>query len=207
MTIDETIIATPDGRLLFRTGKLRIANGDRIVLLGANGTGKTRLIERLRAALAGGDPNIRAAASLKPGYSDQALSQLDAFATPWAAVKQTSDLADAQARSQLAASGIRIDAQAAPLARLSGGQRARLAMLLLRLAQPNFYLLDEPSNHLDIEGQEMLEDELVAQGAACLLVSHDRAFVRNVATRVWTIAGKRLIEVDDPEPILAELSG
>jgi ATPase subunit of ABC transporter with duplicated ATPase domains len=207
VTIDETIIATPDGRPLFRTGKLRIGNGDRIVLLGANGTGKTRLVERLRAGLAGSDPNIRAAASLKPGFSDQALSQLDAFATPWAAVKQASDLADAQARSQLAASGIGIDAQTAPLARLSGGQRARLAMLLLRLAQPNFYLLDEPTNHLDIEGQEMLEDELVAQGAACLLVSHDRAFVRNVATRVWTIAGKRLIEVDDPEPIMAELSG
>lgn len=207
VTIDETIVATPDGRPLFRTGKLRIGNGDRIVLLGANGTGKTRLIERLRAALAGGDPNIRAAASLKPGFSDQALSQLDAFATPWAAVKQASDLTDAQARSQLAASGIGIDAQPAPLARLSGGQRARLAMLLLRLARPNFYLLDEPTNHLDIEGQEMLEDELVAQGAACLLVSHDRAFVRNVATRVWTIARKRLIEVDDPEPIMAELSG
>lgn len=207
VTIDETIVATPDGRPLFRTGKLRIGNGDRIVLLGANGTGKTRLIERLRAALAGGDPNIRAAASLKPGFSDQALSQLDAFATPWAAVKQASDLTDAQARSQLAASGIGIDAQTAPLARLSGGQRARLAMLLLRLARPNFYLLDEPTNHLDIEGQEMLEDELVAQGAACLLVSHDRTFVRNVATRVWTIAGKRLIEVDDPEPIMAELSG
>jgi len=207
VTIGETVVATPDGRPLFRTGKLHIGNGDRIVLLGANGTGKTRLVERLRAALAGGDPQIRAAASLKTGYSDQALSQLDAFATPWAAVKRTSDLPDAQARAQLAGAGIGIDAQTASLARLSGGQRARLAMLLLRLARPNFYLLDEPTNHLDIEGQEMLEGELIAQGAACLLVSHDREFVRTVATRVWTIAGKRLIEVDDPEPIMAELSG
>ena len=207
VTIGETIVATPDGRPLFRTGKLHIGNGDRIVLLGANGTGKTRLIERLRAALAGGDPHIRAAASLKTGYSDQALSQLDAFATPWVAVKRTSDLPDAQARAQLAGAGIGVDAQTASLARLSGGQRARLAMLLLRLAQPNFYLLDEPTNHLDIEGQEMLEGELVTHGAACLLVSHDRAFVRAVATRVWTIAGKRLIELDDPEPIMAELSG
>ena len=68
---------------------------------------------------------------------------------------------------------------------------ARLAMLLLRLAEPNFYLLDEPTNHLDIEGQDMLERELVAHGAACLLVSHDRAFVRAVATRVWVIEGRR----------------
>jgi ATPase subunit of ABC transporter with duplicated ATPase domains len=76
-------------------------------------------------------------------------------------------------------------------------------MLLLRLEAPNFYLLDEPTNHLDIEGQESLEAELLAQGATCLLVSHDRSFVRNVANRFWQIEGKKLIEVDDPEPFFA----
>jgi ATPase subunit of ABC transporter with duplicated ATPase domains len=205
VTIDDAEITTPDGRLLFRTGKLWIENGDRVALLGANGTGKTRLVERLRAALAGEDRYIRGAASLKLGYSDQALSQLDAFATPWEAVKRMSDLTDHLARSQLAAAGVSIDAQAAPVARLSGGQRARLAMLLLRLAEPNFYLLDEPTNHLDIEGQDMLEGELIEHGAACLLVSHDRAFVRAVATRVWVISGKRLVEVDDPAPVFDRL--
>ena len=55
-------------------------------------------------------------------------------------------------------------------------------MLLLRLAQPNFYLLDEPTNHLDIEGQEALEDELLEHQASCLLVSHDRNFVRRWET-------------------------
>jgi ABC-type dipeptide/oligopeptide/nickel transport system ATPase subunit len=135
----------------------------------------------------------------------QALSQLDAFSTPWEAVKRTSDLADQPARALLAGAGIAIDAQTAPAARLSGGQRARLAMLLLRLAQPNFYLLDEPTNHLDIEGQDMLEGELIEQGAACLLVSHDRAFVRAVATRVWVIEGRRLVEVEDPDPVLDRL--
>jgi ATPase subunit of ABC transporter with duplicated ATPase domains len=84
----------------------------------------------------------------------------------------------------LAGAGIALEAQTAPLARLSGGQRSRLAMLMLRLARPNFYLLDEPTNHLDIEGQEMLEAELLEHGAACLLVSHDRAFVRAVGTRI-----------------------
>jgi ATPase subunit of ABC transporter with duplicated ATPase domains len=73
-------------------------------------------------------------------------------------------------------------------------------MLLLRLFQPNFYLLDEPTNHLDIDGQEMLEDEMREHGAACLLISHDRAFVRAVATRVWVISQNRLAEVDDPDP-------
>jgi ATPase subunit of ABC transporter with duplicated ATPase domains len=205
VTIDDAAIATPDGRLLFRTGRFWIENGNRVALLGANGTGKTRLVERLRAALAGSAPDIRGAASLKLGYSDQALSELDAFPTPLDAVKQSSDLTDHQARAQLAGAGITMDAQAAPVARLSGGQRARLAMLLLRLAEPNFYLLDEPTNHLDIEGQDVLESELIEHRAACLLVSHDRAFVRAVATRIWVITGKRLVEVDDPDPVFDRL--
>jgi ATPase subunit of ABC transporter with duplicated ATPase domains len=78
-------------------------------------------------------------------------------------------------------------------------------MLLLRLVQPNFYLLDEPTNHLDIKGQDMLERELIEHGAACLLVSHDRAFVRAVATRIWVISEKRLVEVDDPAPVFDKL--
>ena len=121
------------------------------------------------------------------------------------AVKRASNLADQQTRSQLAGAGIAIDAQMAPLARLSGGQRARLAMLLLKLAAPNFYLLDEPTNHLDIDGQNMLENELIEHNAACLLVSHDRAFVRAIATRIWVIKGKQLVEIDDPEPVFTEL--
>jgi len=205
VTIKDTAIATPDGRLLFRTGQFWIEKGDRVALLGANGAGKTRLIERLRAALADVDPDIRGAASLRLGYSDQALSQLDSCPTPWEAVKRSSDLADQQTRALLAGAGIAIDAQTAPMAHLSGGQRARLAMLLLRLAEPNFYLLDEPTNHLDIEGQDMLEGELVEHGAACLLVSHDRAFIRAVATRIWVIADKKLVEVDDPGPVFERL--
>jgi ATPase subunit of ABC transporter with duplicated ATPase domains len=205
VTFADPTITAPNGRLLFRTGRLWIENGDRVALLGGNGAGKTRLVEKLRAALIGTAPDIRGAASLKLGYSDQALSQLDAFATPWDAVKRSSDLTDRQARAQLAGAGIAIDAQGAPVAQLSGGQRARLAMLLLRLAQPNFYLLDEPTNHLDIEGQDMLQSELIDHGAACLLVSHDRAFVRAVATRIWVIMGKRLVEVDDPHPVFDRL--
>lgn len=85
---------------------------------------------------------------------------------------------------------------------LSGGQKARLAMLILRLKNPNFYLLDEPTNHLDIEGQEALEEELITHDASCLLVSHDRSFLRNVGNRFWWIRGKKLEEVESPEPFL-----
>ncbi|NJS39308.1 MAG: ABC-F family ATP-binding cassette domain-containing protein [Rhodobacteraceae bacterium] len=205
LTIDDAAITTPDQRLLFRTGKLWLEKGDRIALLGANGAGKSRFVARIRAAIAGNDPEIRHAASLRLGYSDQALSQLDAFPTPWDAAKSVGEIADQPLRSQLSGAGISIDAQTTAMARLSGGQKARLAMLMLRLAQPNFYLLDEPTNHLDIEGQDALETELIAHEAACLLVSHDRAFVRAVATRVLVIEGKRLVEVDDPDPVFDRL--
>ena len=107
------------------------------------------------------------------------------------------------ARSLLAGAGIAIDLQESPIRALSGGQKARLAMLALRLAKPNFYLLDEPTNHLDIEGQEALEAELTAQDASCLLVSHDRSFVRAVGNRFWQIENRRLHEVDAPEAFFA----
>jgi ATPase subunit of ABC transporter with duplicated ATPase domains len=105
----------------------------------------------------------------------------------------------------LAGSGLPVAMQGRPIGRLSGGQKARLGMLLLRLAQPNFYLLDEPTNHLDIEGQEALEDELLQHQASCLLVSHDRNFVRTVGSRFWLIEKKKLVELEGPERFFASI--
>jgi ATPase subunit of ABC transporter with duplicated ATPase domains len=80
-------------------------------------------------------------------------------------------------------------------------------MVVLRLTNPNFYLLDEPTNHIDIDGQEALQSELEKHEVSCLLVSHDRTFVRETGTRFWEIRGKRLIEVDSPEPFFAAALG
>ena len=112
-------------------------------------------------------------------------------------------MGDQRARSLLAGAGIEILAQEKPIGSLSGGQKARLAMLVLRLIRPTFYLLDEPTNHLDIEGQEALEAELMDDEATCLLVSHDRGFVRAVGNRFWLIEGRKLVEVDSPEAFFA----
>ncbi|MEO8243146.1 MAG: ATP-binding cassette domain-containing protein [bacterium] len=199
---NDAAITTPDSRPLFKTGQKWIEKGDRVVLLGRNGAGKTQMMNALLRAITEGDPMIKTPPTLALGHSDQSLAQLPPLATPFDLVTAY-NTGDALARSQLAGAGIRQDAQTKPLAPLSGGQKARLAMLLLRLQQPNFYLLDEPTNHLDIEGQEALEGELLTQGATCLLVSHDRSFVRNVGSRFWLIDGKRLTEVDDPEGFFA----
>jgi len=207
ISLDNADITTPDGRKLFNTGQLWINRGDRVVLLGANGTGKTQLMNRVALAEAEGAGAIKRAGSLVLGLSDQALGQLDAYTSPMAATAGQFDIGDQRARTLLAGAGIGIDIQTGPISALSGGQKARLAMLILRLTQPNFYLLDEPTNHLDIEGQEALEAELTAHGAACLLVSHDRSFVRNTGNRFWVITGKKLVEVDSPEPFFATALG
>ena len=207
VTLDEVEVTTPDGRMLYRTGRLWIEPGDRVVLLGPNGAGKSQLVRLVADAMAGRDSPVRIAPSVVTGFADQHLGHLDPKSTPFAAVTADFDLGDQRARGLLAGAGIAHQMQDGPLSRLSGGQRARLALLILRLTRPNFYLLDEPTNHLDIAGQDALLSELVEQGAACLLVSHDRHFLTEVGTRFWCIEGRRLVEVADPAPFLsAQLS-
>ncbi len=95
--------------------------------------------------------------------------------------------------------------QSRPIGHLSFGQKSRLALLALRFAEPNFYLLDEPTNHVDIAGQEALAEEIRALGACCVLVSHDRAFVRDVASRFLVVEQGNLRERDSPEGYFASL--
>ncbi|WP_026792294.1 ABC-F family ATP-binding cassette domain-containing protein [Pleomorphomonas oryzae] len=210
VTLDDAAVTTPDGTLLFRTGKKFICQGDRIVLLGRNGTGKTRLVMMLRRAIS--DPSvtvddIKATPSLVLGYGDQALADLDDRQSPHDTIAHRFDVGDQRARSLLAGAGMTIEMQGRPVAELSGGQKARLGLLVLRLKEPNFYLLDEPTNHLDIDGQEALEGELLAHAASCLLVSHDRSFVRATGNRFWLIDGRKLIETDSPEPFFEAARG
>ncbi len=207
VTLNDAQIAAPDQKLLFRTGQKWIEKGDRVVLLGRNGAGKTQMVRAVLRAIAGEEAAIKVTPSLVLGHADQGLEQLPGQATPFDLVTGFKT-GDGPARGMLADAGIRAAMQTKPLAPLSGGQKARLAMLLMRLAQPNFYLLDEPTNHLDIEGQEALEAELLKQGATCFLVSHDRSFVQNVGNRFWLIEGKKLVEVAGPEAFFArELGG
>ncbi|SEL58840.1 ATPase components of ABC transporters with duplicated ATPase domains [Bosea lupini] len=203
--LDDVAVAAPGGRLLFRAGRRWISPGDRVVLLGLNGAGKSLLVAMLHAAIRGEEQaGIRATPSLALGYASQSLAELPDGDTPHGLISRRFDVGDQPARGLLAGAGIAIDRQTGPIGALSGGQRARLAMLVLRLARPNFYLLDEPTNHLDIEGQEALEVELTAGETSCLLVSHDRSFVRAVGNRFWRIDKRRLVEVDDPEAFFRE---
>ncbi|MDG4896375.1 ABC-F family ATP-binding cassette domain-containing protein [Mesorhizobium sp. WSM4976] len=201
ITLEDVEVETPDGTLLFRTGKRHICQDDRIVLLGRNGVGKTRFIAMIRDAIVepGSIANIKVTPSTVLGYGDQALSAINGEDTPRAMLSRRFEIGEQRARSLLAGAGVAIEMQEKKIGALSGGQRSRLMMLVLRLTNPNLYLLDEPTNHLDIDGQEALEDELLKHQASCLLASHDRSFIRAVGNRFWLIEKRRLTEVDDPE--------
>ncbi|MFG3597643.1 ABC-F family ATP-binding cassette domain-containing protein [Bradyrhizobium sp. RDI18] len=208
IALDDAAVAAPDGGLLFKTGKQFICKGDRIVLLGPNGAGKTRLVAMLRQAIENREAmqaGIKVTQSLAFGYCGQDLADLADGDTPMHTIVSRFDVGDQRARALLAGAGLSVAMLSRPIGQLSGGQKARLGMLLLRLARPNFYLLDEPTNHLDIEGQEVLEDEFLEHQASCLLVSHDRNFMRTVGNRFWLIERKKLVELEGPERFFASI--
>lgn len=199
VAIEQLAVSAPDGRPLFVIPKLHLFQGDRVVLLGRNGAGKSQFMKLMTRAMTGEEiKGVRVTASLRLGATDQEMSQLPTTGSPFdfiAGFKQ----GDQRTRTLLVAAGFPVEKQARPITTLSFGQRARLALLGLRLSEPNFYLMDEPTNHVDIAGQEDLEAEILEHGASCILVSHDRSFVRNIGTRFMEIVGSKVIERDSPE--------
>lgn len=205
LAFEDLVVATPDGRRLFSTGKRWIRPGERIVLLAPNGAGKSRFLDGVIRAVRGEPvPGLRVNPSLVAGIVDQQLSHLGADETLQGAIVSRFPVGDQRARALLAGAGFPVERHGDRVAVLSGGQRARLAMLILRLEKPAFHVLDEPTNHLDIEGQEMLEAELTRGEAGALIVSHDRRFVETVGNRFWQIVGGKLVDCEDPEAYFQE---
>ncbi|WP_404403838.1 ABC-F family ATP-binding cassette domain-containing protein [Pelagibacterium halotolerans] len=199
VAIEDFTVCKSDGGTLFNIPKLHIFQGDRIVLLGRNGTGKSTFVGVLRQVLedAADVSGIRATPSLVTGYMDQGLSNVPDKASPFDFIAAFGQ-GDKRTRALLAGAGIAAEKQGRPIAALSFGQKARLGLMALRLREPNFYLLDEPTNHIDIAGQEALAAEIAEHQANCVLISHDRAFVRDVGTRFFMIETGRFTEIDDP---------
>ena len=185
MSFDNLTITTPDSRPLFTIEKLHIFQGDRIVLLGRNGSGKSQFMRIVTEALGGkAVPGIKLSPQLAPGYLDQALAWLPLDPSPLDYLLHRFDEGDRRTVALLAGAGFPPDRQGKPIRTLSLGQRARVALLALRLAKPNFYLLDEPTNHLDIQTKQMLIEALSAFEGTILFVSHDRHFLAALSNRV-----------------------
>jgi ATPase subunit of ABC transporter with duplicated ATPase domains len=137
--------------------------------------------------------------SLALGYVDQDMGQLPETSTAHDFILSHFRLGDQRSRVVLAEAGFSIERQGLPIAKLSPGQKARLGLLALRLSEPNFYLMDEPTNHVDIPGREQLESEILDAEATCIVVSHDRSFVKTIGTRFLLIDKGKMREIDGPE--------
>ena len=200
--IENLTVRRPDGVALFHIGKLDIGRGERVVLLGRNGIGKTMLVQRLRAAFKDLDSARTDGISLPPsvvmGYIDQNMSQIPDHALLRDCVSAAHGGGDQRSTALLISAGFPLARHTERTSSLSPGERARLALLMVRLLEPSFYLMDEPTNHLDIAGQEQLEAEILAHEATAILVSHDRRFVENTGTRFLVVEDSRVREIDSP---------
>ena len=174
-------------RTLFEDVSFTLRQGERIALVGPNGAGKTSFLRVLLGDAPSDDPAalLRYGARVRVGYYDQELRGVDPERT---LIEEMIRLVgDVEAHNLLGRFLFPYDAQYKRISDLSGGERARLALLKLTLGEYNFLILDEPTNHLDVEMIEALEDALNAFEGTLLIVSHDRSFIRKTTDLVWEL--------------------
>ncbi|MBR9841859.1 MAG: ABC-F family ATP-binding cassette domain-containing protein [Rhodobacteraceae bacterium] len=169
---------------------LRIDQDDRIALLGKNGQGKSTLSKLLSDRLPLMDGKMTRSAKLRIGYFAQhQVDELHVDETPLDHLRrERPDHTPGQLRGVLAGFGLGADQAETKVARLSGGQKARLSLLLATLDAPHLLILDEPTNHLDIESREALVEALTDYSGAVILVSHDMHLLSMSADRLWLVA-------------------
>ncbi|MEJ2358734.1 MAG: ABC-F family ATP-binding cassette domain-containing protein [Deinococcales bacterium] len=178
-------------RTLFEDVSLELRQGQRIALVGPNGAGKTTFLRLLLGEAASDDPRaeVRTGARVRLGYYDQDLRGVDPDAT--LIEEMIRMVGDVEAHNLLGRFLFPFDAQYKRVRDLSGGERARLALLKLTLGRYNLLVLDEPTNHLDLEMIEALEGALRAYQGTLLLVSHDRRFLEALIDEVWEVRDGR----------------
>ena len=175
---------------LFENVSLKVEGGERIALIGDNGTGKSTLIKMIVGELYPDEGRIKTGPQVKEAY----LPQIVHFDHPdWNLVENMMaakrGLSAQSARNRLAAYDFRGEDVLKPVSVLSGGEQSRLRLCMLMDDEINFLILDEPTNHLDIDSREWIEEAVEAYDGTLLFVSHDRYFINRFATRIWELAG------------------
>jgi ATP-binding cassette subfamily F protein 3 len=187
LDIQQLPLATPDGRSLCEIEKLAVGRGERVAVIGKNGCGKSTLVKAIvrRWATGSSTAQIRFNPATSIGYYDQQLAHFVPGERLANAVMTRCQLPQQRIVQELVTAGFPYERHKERVDILSGGERARLTFLLLKLSQPHLLILDEPTNHLDVVGIEQLEESLIESGSTIVFVSHDRRFVERVATRVY----------------------
>ncbi|PTE15133.1 ABC-F family ATP-binding cassette domain-containing protein [Pseudogemmobacter blasticus] len=177
------------GPPVLRQLSLRIDQDDRIALLGRNGEGKSTLSKLLAGKLQTASGRLTKSSKLRIGYFAQ--HQVDELYIDETPLQHIARLRPAENgprhRARLAGFGLRADQADTKVGRLSGGQKARLSLLLATIDAPHLLILDEPTNHLDIESREALVEALTDYTGAVVLVSHDMHLLNLVADRLWLV--------------------
>jgi len=177
--------------VIYEDFDFEVKRGERWCVMGVNGAGKSTLLKLVAGVLAPDAGEVRLGASLKLGYfSQSALDILDAGLTVWQQIDQAFPSATvASKRNLLGAFDFPGDDIDKPIAVLSGGERSRLVLAQMLYDPPNFLVLDEPTNHLDLFTKEMLVRSLGGYEGTMLFVSHDRTFLKGLATKVLDLSG------------------
>lgn len=178
-----------DGKAVLKNLNLRIDQDDRIALLGKNGQGKSTLAKLLSDRLKPMSGQMSTSRKLRIGFFAQhQVDELYVDETPLQhLLRERPAEGQARLRARLAGFGLGPDQAETEVGRLSGGQKARLSLLLATLPAPHLLILDEPTNHLDIESREALVEALTAYSGAVILVSHDMHLLSMVADRLWLV--------------------
>lgn len=180
--------------VLFENLGFEIKRGERVALIGDNGTGKTTILKILNRMVQEDTGGIRLGSNVFIGYYDQEHQVLHADKTLFEEISDAyPNLNNTQVRNTLAAFLFTDDDVFKRIKDLSGGERGRVSLAKLMLGKANFLILDEPTNHLDIISKEVLESALNQYTGTVLFVSHDRYFINKTATRILDLTEKKLI--------------
>jgi len=219
--IVEDIKKSFDNRLLFQKMNFEVHRGDKIGIVGPNGAGKTTLFKIIQGDLAPDSGTIRFGQKVHLGYFDQEHQDLKKFYDEnllEALWDVDSKLSEGEIRNILAAFLFVGEDVFKPINTLSGGEKARLLLARLMISQSNFLLMDEPTNHIDMDTKEILENALSQYEGTLLFISHDRYFLNRISNQIFEFSAdgmaihlgnyddyqKHLADASDREALLAE---